>query len=218
MQIHAKIACSSVNGPGNRAVIFVQGCSLRCPGCQNPKTHKFGPGERRSPFALADWVKGLEGIEGLTLSGGEPLEQLDDGLDMLVHEVKEAGLSVGLFTGYTEQELNTGNFRWSAQANTRAPKYKKAEAWRWLKTKLDWAVMGRYQQHDRSNEPMLASHNQHLVLFSDRYKLEDFAPQKVELIVLGEGGAVVTGFPVGAIGGLAGSSRQGVAGCVTEAI
>jgi hypothetical protein len=81
-------------------------------------------------------------------------------------------------------------------SNARAAKYKRAEAWQWLKTRLDWAVMGRYNQLQRSMAPMLASANQKLVLFSGRYTPADFAEQRVELIISGETGkAVITGFP-----------------------
>lgn len=198
MQIHAKIGNSLVNGPGKRAVIFFQGCSLQCPGCQNLKTHKRGPGECMSAFELAAWVKAQPGIEGVTFSGGEPLEQLDDGLDILAYELKQAGLSVGLFTGYTEKELEAGNFCWTGGSNDRAPKYKKAEAWKWLKGYLDWAVMGRYNQLERSSEPMVASRNQKLVIFNDCFDAGDFQEQRVEVIISGETGkAVITGFPQG---------------------
>ena len=198
MYIHAKIACSSVNGPGNRAVIFFQGCSLRCAGCHNPKTHKPGLGAWESMHDLVAWIKERQGIEGVTFSGGEPLEQLDDGLDLLVYSIRtdRPDLSIGLFTGYSEEELEAGNFKWTVGSNGCAPKCKKADGWRWLRTKLDWAVMGRYNQLQRSAEPMLASANQKLLLFSDRYAPADFAEQRVELIILGEtGGAVITGFP-----------------------
>ncbi|MGE3780657.1 MAG: 4Fe-4S cluster-binding domain-containing protein [Pirellulaceae bacterium] len=39
LRVHALMECSTVNGPGVRAVIWVQGCSLGCPGCWNAQTH-----------------------------------------------------------------------------------------------------------------------------------------------------------------------------------
>jgi anaerobic ribonucleoside-triphosphate reductase activating protein len=41
MLLHALIPASRANGPGIRAVVFFQGCSLGCPKCWNPKTHHF---------------------------------------------------------------------------------------------------------------------------------------------------------------------------------
>ena len=45
LRLHAFLPRSRANGPGTRAVIWVQGCSLGCPGCFNPKTHAFSGGE-----------------------------------------------------------------------------------------------------------------------------------------------------------------------------
>ena len=41
MLLHAFVPASRANGPGLRAVIYFQGCSLQCAGCWNPDTHKF---------------------------------------------------------------------------------------------------------------------------------------------------------------------------------
>ena len=112
MRVHAKIERSTVNGPGVRAVVFLQGCSLACPGCQNPETQHPNRGEFMTSVELADWVLSREGITGVTFSGGEPLEQLEDGLDLTIGLVRNRrpDFSIGIFTGYTLQELGTGNF------------------------------------------------------------------------------------------------------------
>lgn len=140
-------------------------------------------------------------IEGVTFSGGEPLQQLDDGLDLLVAFLKEERptWSIGLYTGYTEQELSAGKYRWSVNAKARAPQYKKAEAWSWLKTKLDFAVMGRFNQDQLdTSRPLCSSRNQELVLFSNRYRLEDFRPQEAE-VHIEDDLVTITGFPTGAL-------------------
>jgi organic radical activating enzyme len=149
---------------------------------------------------LADWVLSREGITGVTFSGGEPLEQLEDGLDLTIGLVRERRpeFSIGIFTGYTLQELGTGNFRWTPADLSRAPKYRKAESWVWLTTKLDWAVMGRYNQSQPCTEPMRSSRNQELIHFSDRDAKETFPPQVLELIISADGKlAQITGFPQG---------------------
>ena len=44
MLLHALIPASRANGPGLRAVVFFQGCTVGCVGCWNPRTHPFhGP-------------------------------------------------------------------------------------------------------------------------------------------------------------------------------
>jgi anaerobic ribonucleoside-triphosphate reductase activating protein len=75
------IPSSFVDGPGNRYVIFMQGCNLRCIYCQNPETHDIEG--RGNP--LCKWMtledllnevnKYVDLISGVTLSGGEPLVQ-----------------------------------------------------------------------------------------------------------------------------------------------
>ena len=151
---------------------------------------------------LADWVLSREGITGVTFSGGEPLEQLDDGLDLLVGllRCKRPDLSIGIFTGYTLAELNAGKFRWTPAALSRAPKYRKAESWAWLTTQIDWAVMGRYNQSQPCAEPMRSSRNQALIHFSDRDAKETFPAQELELIISADGTlAQITGFPQGQV-------------------
>ena len=202
MRVHAKIERSTANGPGARAVVFLQGCSLACPGCQNPETHHPNRGEFMTSVELAYWILTRPGITGVTFSGGEPLEQLEDGLDLTIGLVRDRrpDFSIGIFTGYTRQELGAGNFRWTPADLSRAPKYRKAESWAWLTTKIDWAVMGRYNQSQPCAEPMRSSRNQELIHFSDRDAKETFPPQVLELIISADGKlAQITGFPQGQI-------------------
>ena len=55
MLIHALFPASHVNGPGNRAVVFVQGCRLGCASCWNPQTHEFKGADWSVP-ELAEWL------------------------------------------------------------------------------------------------------------------------------------------------------------------
>jgi anaerobic ribonucleoside-triphosphate reductase activating protein len=94
---------SRVNGPGWRAAVWVQGCTLRCPGCFNPETH---PHERRylvDPLELADALA-REDIEGVSLLGGEPFEQAE-ACARLAARVRAHGLSVVTYSGYTWEYL-----------------------------------------------------------------------------------------------------------------
>lgn len=79
--IHSFESFGSVDGPGVRFVVFVQGCRMRCAYCHNPDTWKEDRGELMTPEAvLAKALRyrhywGDKG--GITVSGGEPLLQLD---------------------------------------------------------------------------------------------------------------------------------------------
>ena len=90
-------------GPGKRLLIFFQGCSLHCKGCINKHLWDFGKGKDVSAEELLAICK-EQNVEGITLHGGEPLDQAD-GLIDIVDLLKKNGFSVILFTGYNKKEL-----------------------------------------------------------------------------------------------------------------
>lgn len=78
--IHSIETFGSVDGPGVRFVIFLKGCRMRCQFCHNPDTWKFEEGTTDSDEILKQALRyrsywGKEG--GITVSGGEPLLQID---------------------------------------------------------------------------------------------------------------------------------------------
>ena len=76
----------------------------------------------------------------------------------------------------------------------------RSESWAWLTTKIDWTVMGRYNQSQPCREPMRSSRNQELIHFSDRDAAETFPAQVLELIISADGKlAQITGFPQGQV-------------------
>src|SRR6185503_5851184 len=59
-------------GPGRRAGVWFQGCTIRCPGCMSVDTWPRRP-ERAVPVAeVLGWLAGLGPVDGVTISGGEP--------------------------------------------------------------------------------------------------------------------------------------------------
>ena len=84
--IHSLESFGSVDGPGIRFVIFVSGCPMRCAYCHNPDTWVMEKGEKTDSAELVKkalrykpyWSKG----GGVTVSGGEPLMQIDFLLDL----------------------------------------------------------------------------------------------------------------------------------------
>ena len=79
--VHSLESFGSVDGPGVRFVVFLQGCALRCKYCHNPETWSAEGGTEWSPEKLFQHVWryrnywGKKG--GITVSGGEPLRQMD---------------------------------------------------------------------------------------------------------------------------------------------
>ena len=105
MKINSILPSSVIDGPNFRTVIFVQGCGHNCEGCHNPQTHDRDAGYCIKPHDLAGIILGhLQDnplLSGITWSGGEPFDQIDD--VNLVNEliVKErSDVNIMLYTGY----------------------------------------------------------------------------------------------------------------------
>jgi len=167
MQIHSIIPCSLANGPGERFVIWFQGCNLGCAGCANPSTHAPEGGESRFINEL-DWhfLHANEehgGRLGLTLTGGEPFQQNQSDLQRLLQGIMgpsvPSPVSLGIFTGYTQPELLRLALR-------------NVATW-WVLSRTDVLISGRYDRTKRINKPLRSSSNQELVFLSDRYSMTD---------------------------------------------
>ena len=65
---------SMANGPGQRAVIWVQGCTIGCSGCYNSVTHPHKIQTITSPEKLANWINSIEDIEGIKTSIGKIIQ------------------------------------------------------------------------------------------------------------------------------------------------
>ena len=91
-------------GPGKRLLVYLKGCSIHCEGCINPHLWSFEGG---TPLTANEIVKIVidNGLDGVTLHGGEPLDQAD-GLLEVVKDIKASGGTVILFTGYIKKEIN----------------------------------------------------------------------------------------------------------------
>ena len=95
---------SIVDGPGLRFAVFCQGCPHGCPGCHNPDTHDFAGGYDCDIDKIVAAVDENPLLDGITLSGGEPMCQ-PEAFCVLCQKIKERGLNVVTFTGYTYEEL-----------------------------------------------------------------------------------------------------------------
>lgn len=84
-----------VLGPGVRAAIWTQGCTIRCPGCMSTHTWAAAGGVVALVPDLVAWLRGLpEPVDGLTVSGGEPTDQ-PEGLALLLVWLQQVGWSGG---------------------------------------------------------------------------------------------------------------------------
>lgn len=142
-------------GPGKRLLLYLKGCSLHCKGCINPHLWPFEGGTMvNSQDILNFCIK--EHLDGITIHGGEPLDQAD-GLTELVDLIKKSNKTIILFTGYIKKELNKNQ--------------------KYIWNQSDIVVAGRFQINKRNvNLQFRGSTNQRVYMHNGpykNYKLED---------------------------------------------
>ncbi len=121
---------SVVDGFGIRTVIWTQGCSHDCPFCQNPQTHNFEGGEEVDLKEIFTELDNLHNQDGITLSGGDPLFQIEPVVEIAKH-AKKIGLNVWCYTGFTYEKV--------LEMGKKNPKYLE------LLNYLDVLVDGRFE-------------------------------------------------------------------------
>ena len=104
LRVAGVIEESIVDGPGIRFVLFLQGCRLRCPGCQNPQTWDFDGGTLVPSDEVLARIRENPLVHGVTFSGGEPFEQAE-ALLPLAKELKAQGYHLMAFSGFTLEQL-----------------------------------------------------------------------------------------------------------------
>ena len=144
---------SLVNGPGKRFVIWLQGCPFHCQGCINPELWSFTPNKLYSIEQMLKLLFSTSGVEGVTLSGGEPFEQAYP-LYFFTKEAKKHGLSIMSYSGYTFKELCN----------------KKDRYVHLLLSQLDILIDGKFELDKAAHLLWRGSKNQKVHFLSNRYK------------------------------------------------
>jgi len=168
---------SKVNGPGNRFVLWTQGCSKGCSECFNPETWSNNIFKELSPRQIFELIKNFE-VDGITISGGDPLEQEYELLELLFL-LKEIKLPKGiiLFTGFTREEIRVNPIR------EKCLEY------------VDVLIDGRYEKNLKVDFSFRGSSNQEFYFFSNKISKEELVfDQEIEISLL-EGDIMMTGFP-----------------------
>jgi anaerobic ribonucleoside-triphosphate reductase activating protein len=128
-----------VLGPGKRLVIWVAGCPFRCQGCIQPDYLPKNSGKDVSVPELTNVVDHyLNQIDGITVSGGEPLWQAD-ALSLLMENIPSS-LEKMVFTGYKIDELNESQLQ--------------------CVSKFDLVVDGRFKEINKGDYMWRGSSNQ----------------------------------------------------------
>lgn len=143
-------ACQ-VLGPGTRFAVWVQGCSIGCPGCISADTHDPAAGTTVPVATVLTWIAAAPGIEGITVSGGEPFQQAD-AVAELAEGARARGLGTMIYTGYRVDALREDPAR------------------RRLLSATDLLVDGPYLAAQAAPLRWRGSRNQRLIALTDRYR------------------------------------------------
>lgn len=184
MRVHHWVPCSTDTlGPGNRAIVWVQGCEIRCPGCILPEAWDARAGVVIDPEELAHLLLARPDIEGVTVSGGEPTEQ-PEAVACLLRAFKAAGRNTWLYTGRLLEDLVT----------TADPRLDL------LLSYVDILVDGAFRRDEVGGAGVFrGSRNQRILSLTAAIPATRFAraPRRVEVSV-GTEGLLVVGIPEGA--------------------
>lgn len=138
-------------GPGRRAGVWTQGCTLHCPGCLSRDTWEADPGTAVPVAAVLGWLRSLGPVDGVTISGGEPFQQPEALRELLtgIRSCAPARSDILVYSGYAFSRL------------TRSVRSRE------LLKLCDAVVTGPYIQHLNNGEPWKGSANQRIVAVSD---------------------------------------------------
>jgi len=142
-------------GPGLRYAVWVQGCPFDCSGCLAEQWRARRPNRLVAVQSLARDILDTLEVEGLTLSGGEPMLQAR-ACRRLIEQVRarRPDFSLVLYTGFTLEELQA-----QGQAERLA-----------LLDQVDVLIDGRYQAAHNDNRGLRGSSNQRVHLLTDVYR------------------------------------------------
>lgn len=178
INIHSTIKSSRVNGPGDRFVIWTQGCRKMCKNCYNPETWSHYRNNLVDVDLLVEEIKNSS-VSGVTISGGDPFEQPKE-LFYLLEKIKQLDLSDGVivFSGYTIEEIRGDS------------KLEKCLDY------IDVLIDGLYIEEKRITNGLAGSSNQRFHYLSDKISSDSIEiDQEVEIHLLGEL-IQITGFPL----------------------
>jgi anaerobic ribonucleoside-triphosphate reductase activating protein len=164
LRIFRREAPVTVLGPGRRAVVWVQGCPFACKGCIVPESWPSMGGQVVNVGEMGAWILAQPGIEGITLSGGEPMEQAGPLADLVDRIRERANLGVVCYTGYRLETLHRQG----------------THAQHALLARIDLLIDGVYSEREHADLRWRGSANQRLLSLTDRYRAE------VEAIARGE--------------------------------
>jgi anaerobic ribonucleoside-triphosphate reductase activating protein len=160
-------------GPGVRYTIWTQGCSIHCPRCSNTDTWEFDTGEFWDVNDLVKDILATEGLDGVTITGGEPMDQFEAVLDLCSKIFGK--LCIFMTTGY--EHLKVEHIR--------------------IVNVLDMICLGPFQFEKICKDGWRGSSNQQVKFLTDRGKSQMNMPVIYKEFIISPGGSTIeTGFHV----------------------
>ena len=176
VRVNAFLPLTEANGPGRRAGIWVQGCTLACDGCYNPATHSPNAGQFLRIAEITEWVSVAAdclNLRGVTISGGEPLQQPDAVFELIrAVRLSRPKLDALLFTGFAWDEIERMGIGGDVSRT------------------FDAAICGRFERSLRLAQRLRGSSNKTLHIFSDKFTPAEFEDVPEIEIVIGKDGRI----------------------------
>lgn len=180
------VPCTTILGPGNRAVLWTQGCTRVpiCEGCIGESARDPRGGKLESTERICQWILSCPQIDGITISGGEPFDQAAAVAELIrMVRASRPDLSLVVYTGrYYEQLLEQAA---SDQATAE------------LLSQIQVLIDGPYVAALDDGVPYRGSSNQRILILDKTYRPQAQAyytnqpGRKIELIVTPEGTRMV---------------------------
>jgi anaerobic ribonucleoside-triphosphate reductase activating protein len=144
----------NVLGPYQRAVIWVQGCKFACQNCIVPESWDENGGEEIKISALIDWILDQSEIEGITISGGEPMLQAEALSEVIEAIQSKKDLGIMCYTGFIVENFDRQG----------------TDSQKKLLSKIDLLVDGLYLEKLHGDLLWRGSTNQRLLALTNRYR------------------------------------------------
>ena len=170
---------SHIYGPGKRFVIWLQGCSLACEGCWNQQMWSFKPNRLLHRQILLEQILVCRNINGITILGGEPLQQPDNLLWLLQQIRSNSDLNCVLYSGYERGEIEQMGL-WTA-----------------LETGSDLLILGRYEQSLDSRSRQWTGSDNQTFFYPENSRIPHVPEplEQMEIIISDSGALNILGYP-----------------------
>lgn len=171
-------------GPGERYIIWLQGCKHQCENCIAPETHSIDQnGEWIKIEQLIMEIKANKEIRGVTISGGEPFLQVE-GLAAFVKKIRSMGLDIICYTGFKYEDL----------------KKSKNKHITGILSEIDILIDGKYEFDKNTGSYLRGSDNQRIIHLKPTYKkyemeMNELKSRNVEVKSSGENMIFFAGIP-----------------------